>query len=202
MRKSVVFRTTLALLTILALVATVAISQGRPKSPRKEAATQIGDAWITVDYSGPILRGRSGIFGSGDEYGKAVYAGGPVWRAGADASTEISTDVDLMIGGKKVPAGKYRFLIELKGPDSWEAILTSKPAMATFKGRDAIGPEMWGSYGYSPDMDVARAPMTVQPGAQSIDQLTYFFADVSDEGGQLGIAWDTTIATLPFKVAK
>ena len=192
-----------ALAALLLFAGLVFAQEDRPASPPMEASTQIGDSWITVTYSGPILRQRGGIFGSGEEFGKKVLAGGPVWRAGANATTEISTDVDLMFGDTKVPAGKHRLLIDLKSESDWELILTSRPSMATFKGRDAIGkPEMWGSYGYENDKDVARAPMTVTPGAMSVDQLTYFFHDVTADGGNLAIAWDTMIATVPFKVAK
>ncbi|MEM1247348.1 MAG: DUF2911 domain-containing protein [Acidobacteriota bacterium] len=187
----------------LALIAGLAGAQDRPASPPAEASTQIGDSWITVKYSGPILRGRGGIFGEGDEFGKKVLAGGPVWRAGANATTEITSDVDLMFGETKLPAGTYRVLIDLRSPTDWHFIVTSKPAMATFKGRDAIGPELWGAYGYAGEGDdVLRAPMTVQPGSMSIDQLTYFFHDVTADGGNLAIAWDTMIASVPFKIAK
>ena len=77
---------TLFTLVILALAAAVAVAQPpNPASPRTSANTQIGDHWIRVDYSAPILRGRQGIFGSGDSYGQKVLAGAPVWRAGADS---------------------------------------------------------------------------------------------------------------------
>ncbi len=188
-------------LTVLLTLAS-AVSAQKPKSPRTQASTDIGGKWITVDYSAPILRGRQGIFGSGDDYGTKVNAGGPVWRAGADATTELTTEVPLTIGGKTIQPGSYRLVVDLKSATEWELILTTKPAMATFEGRDKIGPKMWGAYGYSDDMDVARATMTVQPGAMSIDQLTYFFHDVSDAGGSLGLAWDTSIASVAFTVAK
>ena len=50
---------------------------GRPASPEGSASTQIGDAWIDITYSRPILRGRSGYFGAGDSYGQAAVRGRP-----------------------------------------------------------------------------------------------------------------------------
>ena len=41
-----------------------------------------GGKWIEITYSRPILRGRTNIFGTGADYGKAVSDGSPVWRAG------------------------------------------------------------------------------------------------------------------------
>ncbi len=192
---------------LVLLAATVAFAQQpNPASPRSSAATQIGDAWITVDYSSPILRNRQGIFGSGDSYGQKVLAGAPVWRAGADVSTRIKTDADLEIGGKKVPAGEYSFLIDIK-EGSWTAIISKQPHLAAVASREdfqkgiADG-KAWGGYGYKQDMDVARAAMDLQKTEGSVDNLVYWFEGVSADGGRLGIAWDNHMAYLDFKVAK
>ena len=115
-----------------------AAAQDRPASPEGAASTQIGEGgpWIDITYSRPILRGRSGIFGSGEEYGQTLLAGGPVWRAGANVTTRISTGADLMIGGTTVPAGEYSFFIDLKD-GAWTAIISKQGYMETFdRGKD------------------------------------------------------------------
>jgi hypothetical protein len=189
------------------LVAGTVIAQPpNPASPRTSAATQIGDHWIRVDYSAPVLRGRQGIFGSGDSYGTAVLAGAPVWRAGADSNTRIKTDVALEINGTKVPAGEYNFLIEIK-EDSWTAILSSQPHIGRVNGVEEVRAGMaegksWGGYGYKTEHDVVRAPMTLDKIENSIDNLTYWFSDVTDMGGALVIGWDNHIGALPFQIAK
>ena len=92
-----------------------------PASPPGTAQTQVGGEytknaqgresyqggkWITITYSRPIKRGRD-VFGSGENYGKALLANGAtVWRAGANVSTRLNTEVPLVIGGKTVPAGE------------------------------------------------------------------------------------------------
>jgi DUF2911 family protein len=185
----------------LVLAAGLAAQTERPASPPGSSSTQIGDAWIDVTYGRPILRGRQGIFGSGAEYGKKLYAGGPVWRAGANVTTRIKTGLDLEIGGKKVPAGEYSFFIDLK-EGAWTAILSSQPYMETFDRAKIAEGLTWGAYGYKPELDVVRAPMTVEKREFSIDQLTIGFRDVSAEGGTLYVIWDNQIGALPFKVAK
>ena len=60
--------------------------------------------------------------------------------------------------------------------------------------------ELWGSYGYTPDKDVVRAPMDVSTLPWSIDQLTWTFLDMSDTGGTLALMWDTVLASVPFSV--
>ena len=173
----------------------------RPASPPGTASTQIGEKWIDVTYGRPILRGRQGIFGSGAEYGKKLNANGPVWRAGANVTTRIKTELDLMIGDKKVPAGEYSFFIDLK-EGAWTAILSTQPFMETPDRAKMAEGITWGAYGYKPDMDVVRAPMTVETRPFSVDQLSIGVRDVSAEGGTLYVIWDNQIGALPFKVAK
>lgn len=190
----------------IALTGVLVAQPPNPASPRTSAATQIGDNWIKIDYSAPVLRGRQGIFGEGDSYGATVKAGAPVWRAGADSNTRIKTDADLMIGGKKVAAGEYSLLIDIKD-GAWTAIISSQPSIGRVTSREDVQAGMaegksWGGYGYKQDMDVVRAEMTLNKTENSVDNLTYWFSDVSDAGGSIGVAWDNHMAYLPFEIAK
>lgn len=176
-------------------------AQERPASPEGAASTQIGDAWIDITYSRPILRGRAGIFGSGEEYGQTLNAQGPVWRVGANATTRIRTEADLMIGETKVPAGEYSLFIELK-EGAWTAILSKQDYMESFD-RDKMAEGLtWGAYGYNPEHDVVRAAMITETMEDSIDQMTILFADVSETGGALVVLWDDQSGALPFSVAE
>lgn len=165
------------------------------------AATQVDGKWIDVSYSRPILRGRADIFGSGESFGKKLNAGAPVWRAGANASTRITSEVDLMIGDTKVAAGEYSLFIDLK-EGAWTAIISSQAHMEKPDRAKMAEGITWGSYGYSEDHDVARAPMMVVAGENTIDQLTYVFSDMSADGGNLVLVWGKQIGVLPFTFAK
>jgi len=198
-------RHTICRLLVLSLCLAVmgfapAAAQERPSSPEGAASTQIGDAWIDITYSRPILRGRSGIFGTGEEYGQVLNAQGPVWRAGANVTTRIKTEADLMIGGTTVPAGEYSFFIELK-EGAWTAIISKQDYMETFD-RDKMAEGLtWGAYGYNPEHDVVRADMITSTEAFSIDQMTILFTGVSDAGGEIVVMWDNQMGTLQFGVA-
>ncbi len=197
MRKALVWCTFLA----LTLTATALVAQDRKAaSPHGMAATQIGDHWIEVDYSRPILRGRTDIFGTGDTYGEKVSGGAPVWRVGANQTTRLKTETDLMFGESKVPAGEYSVFVSLDGADKWTLILSNWGAQKTYNRDDKEN--LWGSYGYTADKDVARVSMTVESADISIDQFTIVFANVSDEGGTLVMGWEHTMALAPFTVAK
>jgi hypothetical protein len=68
-------------------------------SPRDTLRAEVGTARITVDYSRPSKRGRT-IWGM-------VVPWDEVWRLGANAATHLETSRDLIIGGARVPAGRY-----------------------------------------------------------------------------------------------
>jgi len=182
----------------------------KPASPEGTAATQIAGKyvdvsgrqryqdgkWIEVTYGRPILRQRQNIFGSGADYGKAISAGSPVWRAGANLTTKLKTEVPLVFDGKTLPAGEYDVFVELK-ENAWTLVFSTWPAQVKYdpKNKEAL----WGSYGYTPDKDVLRAPMKVETLPFSMDQFTIAFIDVTADGGKLAMMWDKTIATPAFK---
>jgi hypothetical protein len=194
---------TLALgMTLLAAATFVIAQEGRPASPAGSSATQLGEngKWIEVTFGRPIKRGRD-LWGSGPTYGKALLTGNAtVWRAGANVSTRLKTEVPLQIGGKTVPVGEYSLFIDLKSPTDWTLIVSSWGAKKS--GGDPQKDALWGSYNYTPDKDVARVAMKLDKSPLSIDQLTWNFADVTPNGGKLVLMWDTVVATAPFVVGK
>jgi hypothetical protein len=202
-------------LAVVAIAALVAGSLAqtpvrKPASPPGTAATQIGGKyvevqggqryqdgkWIEVTYSRPIKRGRQNLFGAGADYGKKVSDGSPVWRAGANQTTRFKTEVPLVFDGKTLPAGEYSVFVELK-ENAWTLIFSNWPAQEKYdpKNKEAL----WGSYGYTPDKDVLRAPMKVETLPFSMDQFTIAFIDMAADGGKLAMLWDKTMATASFK---
>jgi hypothetical protein len=188
-------------ISLLLAAATIATAQDdkKPLSPGGSAATMVGGKWIEVVYSRPMLRGRADIFGKGADYGKTVNGGAPVWRAGANATTKLTTEVPLMIGGKKVAPGSYDVFVALK-EGAWTLILSTQPTQEKYDPKDKT--KIWGSYDYDPKFDVVRVPMAMMTPAVAIDQFTIGFVDMSDAGGKLAMAWDRTAAVVPFTVAK
>jgi DUF2911 family protein len=199
----------------LLLSAALAAQGGRPASPAGSSATQVGGKydtsgaepvykggkWIEITYGRPIRRGRDVFGGTGDSYGKVANPDAPVWRAGANVSTQLKTEVPLVIGGKTIAPGTYTMFIDLK-PNNWTLIISNWKAATTFnQNNDAAKTgEVFGAYGYSPDKDVVRAPMKTSVLPFSVDQLTWNFADMSDTAGTITIMWDKTVASVPFKV--
>src|ERR1041384_813850 len=73
-----------------------AMQVGGKYEPGSDGPVYKGGKWIEVTYGRPIKRGRD-VFGSGASYGKMVNADSPVWRAGANVSTQLKTEVPLII---------------------------------------------------------------------------------------------------------
>jgi hypothetical protein len=196
--------------TVAAGAVALAQQSGRIPSPRGTASTELGGKyvpgkpaaryeggkWIEITYGRPIRRERD-LWGSGQDYGKALLAGAPIWRAGADVSTRLKTEVPLVINGKTVAPGEYSLFVDLK-PNNWTLVVSTWAAAEKYDPSNKTA--LWGAYGYTPDKDVVRAPMKLDTLPMSFDQLTWQFADVSAAGGSLVLTWDKMMASVPFKV--
>ena len=199
-----------ALVAAAWMTASEAAAQDRPLSTRGHAATQLGGSyddegryeggsWIDVRYGRPILRGRRGIFGAGEEYGQRIYAGAPLWRVGADQTTTFTTEADLLIGGQRLNAGEYTLFADLSDPAAWTLIFTTWGVKQDFREDDPNA--LWGAYGYDDSKDVMRTTMAVETVGYSMDQLQVGFVDVTRQGGALYVLWDDQLATVPIELA-
>ena len=217
---------TVGIIALVAIgVSVLAQPTQRPMSPDGAAQTQVlgkwtkgekpaftlgretyqGGKWIEITYGRPLQRGRD-LFGSGENYGKAAndvgtptFPAPPVWRAGANVSTQLKSEVTLTFGDKKVPAGEYTLFIDLVKPSEWTLIVSSWPAQLKFDPQNKTA--LWGAYGYTPDKDVARIPMKVDTLPYAVDQLTWTFVDMTNDGGRVAIMWGKTMASAPFKAS-
>jgi hypothetical protein len=107
--------------------------------------------------------------------------------------------VPLQIGGKTVAPGEYSLFIDTKSPTDWTLIVSSWAAQQKYDPNNKEA--LWGSFGYTPDKDVARVAMKIDKFPLSIDELSWNFADVTPIGGKLVLQWDTVVASAPFAVA-
>jgi hypothetical protein len=177
-----------------------------PPSPRGLAAIEVGGTWetvngntrytggkwITVDYGRPILRGRKNIFGSGPQYGEFVRGGALVWRAGANATTRLTTQAPLVVGGTTVQPGVYNVLVDLKD-GAWTLLLNTQPVQEGFDPNDKV--RLSGATNYDPKFDIARAPMTLSATPVNVEQFTIAFVDVGENRATLAMWWDNVMAT-------
>jgi hypothetical protein len=204
---------------LVALAGALVVAQdARPLSPVGTAAAQVlgkyvkpatgrgapalggetyqGGKWIEITYGRPLKRGRN-LWGSGADYGKAALAGAPIWRAGANTTTRLKTEVPLIINGKTVAPGEYSLFIDLK-ENNWSFVVSTWAAQVKYDPADKTA--LWGAYGYTADKDVVRAPMKLDAIPNSMEQLTWQFVDVTDAGGTIALVWDKVMASVSFKL--
>jgi hypothetical protein len=200
-------RTRVAVLAGVFAASTIGLAQSRRiASPPGVSATETGGRyderkgyvdgkWLEVRYGRPIKRGRD-LFGPSDFAG-ALNDGAPVWRAGANVSTRLVTDVPILLGGKRIAPGEYTVFIELTRND-WTLIVSTWPAQTSYddKNKDAL----WGAYEYTPDRDVVRVAMRLETLPHSFDQLSWEFLDMTDTAGRLAVLWDKKLASVPFRI--
>jgi len=145
-------------------------------SPPDTVKATVGAANVQVAYSRPLKRGRV-IFGN-------VVPWNQVWRTGANAATQLTTDRDLVFGSTVVPAGKYT-LWTLPNPTGAKLIINSETGQ-------------WGT-DYHAEKDFARLDLTANKLSQPVEQFVIGIVP-QGAGGVLRLAWDDKEYLIPFTV--
>jgi DUF2911 family protein/tetratricopeptide repeat protein len=146
-------------------------------SPPQTIKQDFGLSSIELSYSRPGIKGRK-IFGELVPYGK-------VWRTGANSATTLTFGDDVIIGGTKIPAGKYG-LLTIPGASEWTIIIT--------KQLDVTNPAV-----YKQDQDVARVTVQSSELPFPIESFTILFSNVTGNSCDLQLVWEQTVVTLPIK---
>ena len=146
-------------------------------SVRDTLRANIGPAGFTVDYGRPLARGRT-LLG-------AVIPFDYVWRTGANAATQFTTSASVTLGTIALPRGTYT-LWTFPSPDGWKLVVNSETGQ-------------WGTE-HKPAKDLFTVPMSVSTTPAVVERFT-IRVEPNAEGGVLHMEWDTTRASLPFRVA-
>ncbi|GAA4334944.1 hypothetical protein GCM10023149_42590 [Mucilaginibacter gynuensis] len=132
-------------------------------SPRDSVSAKAGKANISINYGSPSVRDRK-VWGALVPYAQ-------VWRAGANEATVFTTDKDIKVEGKVLPAGTYGFFT-IPGEKEW-TIIFNKVA------------KQWGAYKYDEKQDALR--VTVKPVEKSEKSERLVYA-VNSKG--FNLTWD------------
>jgi hypothetical protein len=152
-------------------------------SPAATAAAILDGKTIEVRYYAPSVRGRQ-IFGRGGLLSTdPTY---PVWRAGANAATSLTTSGALMIGGLNVPAGGYTLYVNVQDPDAWELIINRETGQ-------------WGR-SYDASQDLGRVKMTMSTPPMLVERLRYSISDDEGGTGTLRLAWERRAGSVTLAV--
>ena len=131
---------------------------------------------IKIDYGQPALRGRKLFTDSLVPYDKT-------WRTGANGASMLTTDVDLIVGGKSVPKGTY-VLQSLPSRTGWKLLIQKDVGQSP----EAVAMTNKG------ENDIARIDMRVSEMASPTESLTMWLIPSNQPGtphGELRIGWGT-----------
>ena len=90
-----------------------------------------------------------------------------------------------IVNGKPIPPGELVIVIDLKSDKDWTFVLTAQSYAKTYDPSNTK--DLYGAYNYRPDNDVAPPPMTVKRLPYSVDQLMWWFSDITPTGGTCGL---------------
>ncbi|TMM53188.1 DUF2911 domain-containing protein [Maribacter algarum] len=138
-------------------------------SPKGMISQIVGNTKVEIEYERPSARNRS-VFGELVPWDK-------VWRTGAGNCTRISFDKDVILGGQPVKAGQYS-IFTIPNPQEWVVILNSDT-------------ELYGSFNYSPEKEVARFIVTPQKSDRYYETLS-FDIDLIPNNARIYISWENT----------
>ena len=150
--KTMIKSATMVLAAMTISVNAFAQETKKAASPPMTATGKVKDANITIAYSSPSVKGRT-IWGGLEAYDK-------VWRAGANEATTFTTDKDITVQGKKLPAGKYSFFLIPKQSGTWTAIFNKES-------------KQWGAYKYEESKDALRVDVKTKALQATQETLVY-----------------------------
>jgi hypothetical protein len=117
-----------------------------------------------------------------------------VWRTGANAATQLSTDLDITIGSTFIPRGIYS-LFTLPTRQGWKLIVS----------KQLLG---WGTE-YDPAQDLARIDLRSRNLAEPIESLTFWLVPIPEQQpsqtlphGTLKLAWGSLELSTDWRVGR
>lgn len=126
---------------IRAAAPVASVPEGGPEEQVPETvATMLGGGKVVVEYRRPALRGRT------IAELLARLPADRMWRAGIHRPTTLATSADILVGGRRVPAGRYTVFVHAPESGAYSLVLNSNPAV----------PE---DYARVQETEVVRAPM-------------------------------------------
>ncbi|HET8634508.1 MAG TPA: DUF2911 domain-containing protein [Gemmatimonadales bacterium] len=135
-------------------------------SPRDTVRATVAGAQLMVDYGRPHVRGRK-IFGG-------IVPFGEVWRTGANAATQFSTDRPLVFGRDTLAPGSYTL---------W-TLPTATNVSLIFNRQTG----QWGTE-YDPSQDVFRVPMERLKTPAPVEVFTIRIEPAGQGEGMLVFEW-------------
>ncbi len=173
-----------------AAAASPAAERRQERAPRETVTALLNDRKVSVEYGRPALGGRK----MADLLGQ--LPADRIWRAGVDQATTLTTETDLMIGGKRVPAGKYTVYVHAPATGDYSLVLNSDPGIALKKifpaAPPAVADAMWprlDGYENVKATEVLRVPLRKGVATEPMDRFLIGLAPAKDGVSSVSLTW-------------
>lgn len=147
----------------------------RPSLPDTVKTTISSGTTVEIDYSRPLVKGRT--------IGKDLEPmDGKAWRAGANEATTFVFSKNVKVEGKSLPAGKYSFFT-IKNGNEWTLIFNSKW-------------KIWGTtYEENKGSDVLQVKVKGAKAPSFAEKVTYTI----DKSGKVALTWGDYLVNFTVK---
>ncbi len=182
-----------------------AASNPQPRPPaaaRETVSATLNGKVVAIDYGRPALNGRKV-----DEL-IAKLPPDRVWRAGANEVTTLKADTDVLIGGKRVPAGKYSVYVYAPASGDWALILNTDPGVPLKTIFPAAPPEradhLWpilDGYAKIASKEVIRVPMKQVSAKEPMDRFLISLEPAKGGASAITLTWGERAWTVDVKDA-
>ncbi len=141
---------------------------------------------IRVLYSRPSLKERD-IFRKNEERESGITQYGKPWRLGANESTELLLMDTAVIGGQKIPAGRYSIVVT-PFENEWRFHINSEN-------------DGWGNYSYNSDFNLVTVSVPVITEDQSIENLSIsLYSPEENNVVHMRVGWGKYRVELPITI--
>ena len=141
-----------------------------------QSAIKMSGKGITIGYSAQSMKGQK-IFGALVPYGQVWLAGGAI--------TAFRTEAPLEVQGLAVPKGDYT-LYFIPDAKEWQLIINKQTGPQAAK--------------YNQKLDLGRVPMDMKKAAAPVETLKITLTSLGNVAGKLELAWENTLASVPFNI--
>jgi Protein of unknown function (DUF2911) len=166
------------MLVLAAFTASTASAQVRASEAGSVSQTVDGTT-ITIEYSRPVARGRTGLFGK-------VIHWGEMWTPGANWATTFEASRNVTVNGHRIPKGRYSLWMIPRENEDWMLVFSNR--IRTFHTQRPTQGE-----------DLVRFAVKPETSPQT-EVLTWSFPAIAAEGSTLRMQWGTSAISLRITV--
>lgn len=172
-------------------------------APRQEITLSLRGRKIVLEYGRPALRGRT------MEELLARLPANRVWRAGVNGATTLTTEGKILIGGRRLSAGRYTLYVHLAENGAWKLLVNSDqgiPLGILMPGKhpelaDTLYPRP-DAYSEIADKEVARIPLHRVPMTEPMEFFRITLAPARNDVSSITLTWGDQSWTAELRSAR